>query len=268
VTLRRVSLVFLSMLSVLTFHARAQQNTSQSLPVRDPEAIQVLSQALKAAGGIPVIATTLDYTAQGNITYYWAGEEVHATATVKGRGTGQYRLDASLSNGIRSWAVSNGGGFIKEPTGAVKQIPYQNAVNFGSLTLPWAQMLRALQDSSTGVSYIGLETANGSAVHHIRLQPSFPANADPRGTFSKLATRDYLIDATYFTVDAIADMVHPDQAYTVNHPHVITFSGYQVVGGILVPFTVSETIAGQHTYTLVLTQISFNSGLQDSDFQQ
>ena len=265
----RVVALCVVMFCFAVVRSSAGQAPPQSASVqRDAQAIQILTQALSVAGGTTAIAQTHDYVAQGSITYYWAGEEVPATVTVKGRGTGQYRLDATLSAGVRTWAVSDGAGFVRDPAGKIKLIPFQNAVNYGSLTLPWVHLLKAIEDSTVSVTYIGLETRDGATVHHVRVQPNFTLSADPRGTFGMLARRDYFIDATAFTIAAAADMVHSDQAYTINFPHVIAFTNYQSVSGVLVPFTISETTSGQHTYTLQLTQIAFNSGLQDSDFQQ
>jgi hypothetical protein len=41
-------------------------------PQRDPQALAILTQAVNAAGGIAGLSTIQDFTATGQITYYWA----------------------------------------------------------------------------------------------------------------------------------------------------------------------------------------------------
>jgi hypothetical protein len=45
------------------------------------------------------------------------------------------------------------------------------------------------------------------------------------------------------------------------------FSDYRAINGILVPFSITERVAGQTTWTIQLSQIAFNTGLGDTDFQ-
>ncbi len=235
---------------------------------RDQQALTVLTQVLKAAGGQAALETIQDITGSGNITYYWAGEEVQGTVTVKGRGIGQFRLDATLSNGVRSWAVDNGTGFEKETDGTVKQIPHHNTVNFGNLTFPLSFIAAVAQDTSTNITYVGLETKESSQVHHVRMQKAFASTADPSGILSKLTIRDFFIDSTTFQVVSTLDMVHPADASTIDYPREMRFSDYRNVNGVLVPFAIVEVATGQRTYSIQLNQVTFNSGLQDSDFSQ
>jgi hypothetical protein len=266
----RRSLFLFFAICVATFNSFSQQTsvpTTQTVQ-RDLQAMTILTQVLNTAGGEAALAGIQDITGSGAITYYWAGDEVQGTVTVKGRGTGQFRLDATLSNGVRSWAVSNGKGFVKETDGTVSQIPYHNTINFGNLLFPFSFMASAAKDPSLSITYVGPETRNGNQVHHIRTQKIFSSNADPSGIVSKLTTRDFFIDSTTFHVVATLDMVHPANASTLDYPRETQFSDYRIVNGILAPFSVVEVATGQRTYSIQLNQVSFNSGLQDSDFSQ
>jgi hypothetical protein len=234
---------------------------------RDPQGMAILSQVLTASGGLQAISGLQDYSAAGTITYQWAGEAVQASVVVKSRGASQFRLDATLQAGVRSWAVNNGTGFLRETDGTRKPIFYQNTVNFGNLTLPFQYLASTLEDPSISVSYIGLETKGGQPVQHIQTKKIFPANTDPHETFSRLTMRDFFFDPTTFRIVSTLDMVHPDEAYTVNYPHEMDFSDYRAVDGVLVPFSVVETVSGQHTYTIQLNQVLFNTGLRDMDFE-
>lgn len=235
---------------------------SQSSPptvVRDPQAISVLTQSVNAAGGLAAVGAIQDYTATGNITYYWAGEAVQGTVTLKGRGCAQFRLDASLQTGIRTWAVSNGTGFIEETDGSRSTLPPHNTVNLGSLTFPLTYLAAALQDPSATISYVGLETRNGIQVQHIRLMPTDYS--------AELRTRDFFINPTTFLIVSTLDMLHPENQSNINFLHEVRFSNYGSVNGISVPFSVVELVSGQLTSTIGIATMSFNTGLQDADFQ-
>ncbi|MGH9470812.1 MAG: hypothetical protein ACRD1N_10795 [Terriglobia bacterium] len=117
--------------------AGALQPLAQSVPLvasSDAPAEAALAQSLQAAGGAQVLETVQDFTATGQITYYWAGKAVQGSVTLRGRGIDQFRLDAVLPQGTRSWAVSHGAGTLEKPDGTKSSIPGHNAISMGSLT--------------------------------------------------------------------------------------------------------------------------------------
>jgi hypothetical protein len=236
--------------------------------VRDPQAVSVLTQALNAAGGILAIAAVQDYTATGSVTYYWAGEEAPGTVVVKSRGAAQFRIDATMTAGVRSWAVSNGAGFLVNTDGTNSSIPATNTLNLGNMTLPVIYLAASLQDANTGIAYVGLEAKNGSTVHHIQLQKVFAPAVDPIGNLSGLTTRDVFIDSTSLLVLSTLDMFHPENQSAIDYPHEVQFSDFRLVNGILTPFAIAEFSSRQCTFAIQLSQINFNTGLQDLDFQQ
>lgn len=231
---------------------------------RDPQALSILESSIKAAGGTDSLANVQDYVASGKIVYYWAGKEVEGHVTLEGRGASQFRLEASLPDGVRTWAVNNGTGSLKEIDGRKNEIPPHNTVNLGSLTLPSMSLLNVLRDSSISIAYQGLENKEGSSVHHIRSWKTF--SFDPNGLRSKLTTKDFYIDATTFNVTATLDMVHPKNNSIEERPHELRFSDYRPVSQMLVPFSIVELFSGQPASAIDLTEITFNHSLQDSDF--
>jgi hypothetical protein len=234
-------------------------------PAKDSQAVTVLSQCLAAAGGAQAVTVIQDYSASGGITYYWAGKEVQGTVVARGRGSGQFRMDATLPNGVRSWTVSNGVGSLKEVDGTVSSIPYSNTINVGSLTFPLVYLAFASSDSSTSISYVGLETRYGTQVHHIRLQKALAV--DPGGIQGKLTRRDFFVDSSTFLVVATLDTVHQIFDSRAAFPHEIRFADYRNVAGAFVPFAITEYYGGQAVSLIQLTQVTFNTGLSDSDFQ-
>jgi hypothetical protein len=263
----RVARLLLSLLIVFSSSPRLNSQQSTTSVQRDPQALLVLQQCLSAAGSPTALSAIRDVTGLGNITYYWAGQQVQGTLTARGRGAGQFRLDSALSAGSRSWAVSNGDGSLKETDGTLHSIPYHNAINLGGVTFPFFAITAALQNSSTTVVDLGLVSAEGRQARQIRVQQNFPSAADPQGIFSKLTLRDFFLDVSTLRLIKIRDVTHPVQTFMEDYPHEFLFSDYRLVNGVLAPFAISETINGQQTWTIQLNQVTFDSGLTDSDFQ-
>src|SRR5207245_11596550 len=63
---------------------------------KDPKGVAVLIQSVNASGATNPLKPIQDFIATGTIAYFWAGEQVQGSATVKGRGSDQFRLDANL----------------------------------------------------------------------------------------------------------------------------------------------------------------------------
>jgi hypothetical protein len=119
--------LLLLLVNCLLSASMAGQQTARSQTVQqDPQAVLVLTRASNTAG-----------------------EEVHGSFIVKGRGTGQFRLDAALPDGVRSWAMNSSTGFVRNPDGTVWPVGYDNTVNSGSLTFPYAYLAMVLGGSLT-----------------------------------------------------------------------------------------------------------------------
>src|SRR6266571_2780701 len=98
-------------------------------PQRDPQALSILNQVLAASGGAQALSAIQDFTASGNITYFWAGDQVQGTVKVKGRSTTDFRVDASLPEGTRSWVAISGKGSLRNLDGSLVAIPSNTALN-------------------------------------------------------------------------------------------------------------------------------------------
>jgi hypothetical protein len=258
-------------LCAATFNSFSQQTgapTPQTVQ-RDPQALTILTQVLNNAGGGTALAAIQDFTGAGSITYYWAGEEVQGTVTVKGRGIGQFRLDATLPMGARSFVTNNGAGSMIEVDGRTMLIPSNQAVNIGSsIIFPLGQLLVAQKDISWSVSYLGIVTHDGSQVHEIRLQKISTDNNNPYSSKSKLTKTDFFIDPNTFLILSVQDKAYRKDGEPGDIIHEMQFSSYETSNGILVPFSITELIGGQQTAKIQLNQITFNSGLTDADFAQ
>jgi hypothetical protein len=232
----------------------------------DPQAVAVLAQALQAAGGAQALGAIQDFTATGQITYFWAGNPDQGSVTLRGRGLDQFRLDANLPEGTRSWAVSHGAGNLKETDGTESKISGHNAISLGSLTFPYLPLVAASLNSTTTVSTVGTAQVNGANVLQIRVQRHYASSYDPNGLIAQLTTRDFFIDPTTSLIVKTEQMTHPQETLTVSLPEDVFFSNYRAVNGVMVPFTITDTVNGQPIWSIQLSAIQFNTGLTDADF--
>ncbi|HLY61021.1 MAG TPA: hypothetical protein VKV95_09750 [Terriglobia bacterium] len=240
---------------------------SQTSTLSGSQAAALLGQSAIIVVGPNAPSTYLDFTATGTITYFWAGEKVQGAATVRGRGVDQFRLDANLQAGTRSYAVSHGVGALKDSEGNLTAIPYHNTVNIGVLTFPFPTILARLNNLATTITDMGPVTDEaGTTLHQIRVQALFSSQIDPDGSLGNLTVTDYFVDPTSKLLAKAVDSTHPIQTLTVSYPHEIDYEDYQILNGVDAPTTVREKVGGQTIWELHITGLSFNTGLTDSVF--
>jgi len=233
--------------------------------VRDPQGIAALTKALTVAGGSTLLSAITDVTMQGKATYYSA-EPLEGVVTVRGRGLHEFRLDASLPDGQHSWIVNATGSFAKNSDGTTLALPAENTAKIATVTFPWLTLLAAIQDTAISITNLGTVAHGGQQMQEILIQRIFPASQDPGGARSKVTLAHIFIDPATMTVKAIVDTAYAIRGLG-EYPHEMQFSDYQPINGVLVPMSVMELIGGQKTTSLQLTQVSFNTGLTDADFQ-
>ena len=244
----------------------AQDNANAG--VRDAQAVSILTRDLSQAGGSTAIAAISDYSATGNIVFYWAGEEVKGTVNVAARGTSQFRLDSSLSDGEHSITANNGVGWTKDPDGKTTTLALPIALNLGSATLPLVQIGLALEDAASSISYVGLSTYQGEKVQDVRVVRWLFAQDSTSENSHNRTEKHFLIDPGTDMVVAVRDQAYAKDGFGPDRPHEFAFGDYRSVGGVLVPFSIKDVIDGQVTMTVQLDQISFNTGLGDVSFAQ
>jgi hypothetical protein len=155
---KRLSPLFAFCLLFPVAAIQTQQSASSAAPTRDPQALTILTQCLQAAGGSQAIAAIQDFTASGSITYYWARQQVAGDVTIKGRGLTQFRMDASVGNGVRSVVVNGSSGSVKHIDGTTRTFSADELAYFASPTFPPTQVEIALQDTSANITFIGDRT--------------------------------------------------------------------------------------------------------------
>ena len=247
-------------------YAYSQQQKVQ--PVRDANALDILSRVVNAAGGAQALVAVRDLTETGNITFNW-GDGVTAPVTIKILSGNYFRMEADLPDGPRIWNVENGVGWRKQYD-HLASISNDKAVNLENLTYPLREVAAALADPTTAVSLVGIETLNSRSIYRVRLKGrlGLTRDASPVGPTSK----DLLIDALTFDILAVNDFpfftYQPGGKRSDVATRMVTFEDFKIINGIRIPFSISTKVLGQPTSSISLSEITFNSNLSDADFAQ
>lgn len=235
---------------------------------QDPQAVTVLNQVLSAAGGATAHRAINDYTGTGNIIYH-NNPDVQGPVTIKGLNSVAIRLDATLPTGVRSWAIHDGVATTKHEDGKLsvaanppnvpssEAFPYQTPLFPSSIAFPYHQLTAVLANPIFSISYKGVAQLDGHSVVDIQIQRVSPG----RDPMSQYHARDFFIDTSTFQIVMTQDLVPKGGV------HQIHYANYTPVSGVLVPFAITEDLGGQSIWTIQLSQMTFNSGQQDSDFQ-
>jgi hypothetical protein len=252
----------------------AQQSASTATPpqpVSDPQALSVLNQALSVAGGAQAVTAISDYTASGKIVYYPSGQ-VDGTVTVMGTNSQELRIDATLPAGVRSWAVHDGIVTTKTESGTIDSFgsnanlpssdayPYETPLFAAGLLFPVEPLAVLTSHEIFSILYNGTTQVDGHAVYDIvvHLDPSGSSSAGTQ--LGSGPTREIFVDTTTFQIVMVRDRLPRDVRQEVH------YSDYRAIDGVLMPFSVTESIDGQAIWSIQLNQITFNSGLQASAF--
>jgi len=237
---------------------------AQTTIQRDQQALTIIAQIITAGGGQDALLSIQDITASGTVTYYGA-DQTTGNATIKSRGSNQFRLDADLPAGRRTTVVTGNSGELIDADGSFLPISRQNALDLGSIAFPYKPLISALQDSSISIFYIGLVDHNGASAYDIRIQNTYTSNQDPHGTRGAREARDFYIDSNSFVVLSISDELHFG-AEDNGIAHEIDYSNYQVENGVLMPLGVADNVNGAIDCSITIQGVIFNSGLTDADF--
>lgn len=234
-------------------------------PKSDPQAISLAQQSMVAlTGGV----TITDVTLNANVISTFGTDYQTGSGILRAKGTGESRVDLTLTNGTRVDVRNISGG---APTGAwvkdsAHSIAYaqHNCWADAVWFFPSFSSLTQTANPSFVFKYIGREQHGGVATQHIAIFQTFAH--DPSGSLQGLTTMHFYLDPNSNLPLDIAFQVHPDSDMSSNIPTEVRFANYQPVSGIQVPFHVQSLLDGAVTLDVTITSAAFNAGLQDNLF--
>ena len=253
-----------TLILLISLYAASAVPVAAQVAGSEQRGMDVLQQVLQVSGA--AMNPFRAFTANGSITYFWAGQPAQGSATIRARGNDQFRMDANLPDGTRSFVTSRRGGHRRSPDGTLSEIPAHNTMGGTILTIPYPAIAAALTDSMDAVSYAGLAEIGDRQCHKVRVSTIFSPESDPDGTLARLTGIDYFVDAQTGLVIKTEDITHPVQSASEEYLHEVEFENYAAMSGIAVPTVVREKVSGQTIWEFRLSSITFNPNLPDEDF--
>jgi outer membrane lipoprotein-sorting protein len=263
--MRPARFLLLFLFSILLCISVAAQQTS-SPSARDPQAMLILHQAISSVGGTTWQGIT-DATLFGQVAEQRAIDQVQGTITFQVTSAGKCRVDMSIEGESISYIVNGNRGF-EVFGGKTRRLPYHSVLNHHLKYLPVFSELTQVGDPAYQVSYLGTQTLNGHAVHHIHTERMYRGQTREQAkVLSRLSATELYIDAQSFLLLKRAQVV--PSAINIENSILMEqyFSDYRAIGGVLVPHTVSIYVGNQKVREITFTSVTFNTGVSPAIFE-
>jgi len=184
------------------------------------------------------------------------------------RGLYDIRFEIAHHDGSIHLAVTRaaGKGSLRGANGKVVSIARNARAGTEVPFLPLPGILADLLASAGQVTYLGFDTVGGRTVHHVAIARQFPKDIDPDGIMTAHSTIDIFIDPETFLIVKLAHTA-ADLSGKRSVARTVTFGDYRPVNGAMVPFSMTEILDGQKTWSVTVSSIDFNRECKDADFQ-
>lgn len=254
-------LVLLFSLTTLVLPALKAQTT---VPVRDPQALNLIASSLKAlTGGVAVNDIILQATA----SYVAGSDEESGTATLTARGNQESLVQLNLSGGTRQEIRDGPAGAWSGPDGTAHSMATHNCWTDASWFFPALTLEAISADPTLAVSYLGPDASKGATLLHLQVARLLPGqSASATALILTLSTMDIYFDPKSFLPLVLDFNTHPDVDANTNLPVEIQFGNFQNSNGVLVPLHVQKFLQRTLLLDLTVSNVLVNSGVPDSAF--
>jgi hypothetical protein len=260
-----VRIVVLSAFLPLCSSAVAQvpNSTTNGGAVKDARGVSILSQMFQATGWGRQ-AGLKDAVLSGTLTRHFPDGDQTASFTMKLRGDDQYKY---VEDGRTRLVAHGAAGAVIDPDGKSHKIPAQSALTARTLILPMTGALMDWNAAEVDVALIGDSSINSEDCVGVQLTPRYHDDADRFAATRKKAApltlwisseRGLVVRADYNRLAA--------DNHTAALPETAFFSDYRNVHGVPIPFREDISLGKQQMYTYQFSEVEFNQGLADSDF--
>jgi hypothetical protein len=262
--LKRPALLFC--LFAIAISADSQQTST--VATQNPIAVTLATKSVAALSGSVQIS---DITLTGTATRTAGSDVENGTFTLKALGSLESRLDLVLSGSTRSEVLSTSTatspGFWTLNNGTPNPVAYHNTLAGVVWFFPTFSALAQTSNPYCSVSYVGLETRQGTAVQHLYIAFQNPtASASENQQLAQLSGTDVYLDSSSNLPLALVFSTHPDNNALFNISAEVDFSNYEATKGVLIPFHIQKFLNGTLLLDLEVQTATLNSGLTDSSF--
>lgn len=234
--------------------------SSGQLGQQDASALQLVIDFLKATNG----ASWNGMQASGTLTAPSGSSASQNSATLTVRGGNAFRLDVVTAEGQRSTRIHGAVGQILESDGTKHTLPLATA-RVGLLAFPLL-MDSSFPSAQTSVIDQGLISIQGSTLRRITIErPVFATQGLPQ--VGQTALLDLYFDPSTNLLNKSVASVQFGSNDRERYLQVVTYSDYQKVDSVLLPFAYSQTVNGQPQWSLQLSQVQLNPSIDNSYFQ-
>ena len=219
-------------------------------------------QAMEMAALCPQGPIT-DVLLTGNATWTMGSDNQSGQLTLKGRASGQSRMDLALGTGPHSEIR------INDPQNPQYDVLSGGQWTLGALHNSWIDAnwffpaLSALVVGPKNGLFLGSVSTSS------RLYSDFPAvNQKPAiaNEIQMISTVLYEIDPSTKLPTSLHFFTHPDDNMLANIPVDVQFSDYRLVDGVQVPFHIQRYFNGTLQLDIAVSSATINPGLTDTDF--
>jgi hypothetical protein len=198
----------------------------------------------------------------GKITY-GSADPTSYDATISNLGEDEFRLDAETKKGLESVRIDGEVGKVQGADGKISLIPSDIAsLAIFPFELP---RLNRLSDTNVALRDRGLVSIGGVELHRITYESAVVGQIS--GTKSgKSAAIDMYFDPTTHLLVKTASLVCLARSRPVSFLSVVTYGDYRRVSGVLIPFLYSETLEGELSRTLQLSNVQLDPALSSTYF--
>ena len=239
---------------------------AQAPPQRDPEAAAILRESCLAMGG-PVASGISDMTLLGNVTEYGDSKVSQGAFSFKLNGPEKNRTDFTLDGRVVA-SVINGTKGAEHRGTEQKRLPYHAILNRRPEYVPMLTEVCEWGNPLYRAEFLGLESLDGRSVYHIRVEKEFPGRkADRAAILSELSAADLFVDSTAFLLikrsRRVPSIANLRRTILVEQ----TYQDFRPISSVVIPHRVITYVRGQKASEVIITSVSFNTGLSPAEFE-
>jgi hypothetical protein len=233
--------------------------TNSAAHSSDAAALQVLANYLKSVNA----STWGGMQAVGTFSSPNGSSIVLSPATLTVRDGDSFRLDVQISEGNRSFRIEGGIGQILESDGKKHVVPSIAAKSF-LVAFPHL-LMPGFPDTQAILLDRGLVTIETRSLHRITVIET--VLLDSLHSQSGTGVLDLYFDPMSHFLIKSAQYVQLDSGDRAHYLQVVSYSNYQAVEGVQIPFTISQTLNGQKQWAMNLTEVNLHPTLDKSYFR-
>lgn len=253
--------MLLALLSFLISSRMSSQQQPSVLPTKDPQAVQLLSTALAAIGGERQ-SSLVDVRIEGTLGSPSAPDVIIGTFVAKARGA-DWSLETARGSTATSFRVLNGVGSIRR-NGSTKPLEWPVTQGLALDIFPLFGRWTEFNDPSSMVEQEAPIVVNGVSCVTIRVRSGgshvASSRKDSHGDVHVALDRNSGLLASVRYKAIIDGMLHTVQIEN-------RYQDYQILGGILVPTSITRYVGGHAVVIFRVTSLSISNGFTDTEFR-